>query len=626
MKGLLKKKIIIIPLLLFLILGGYFGYNSLINKDKKTRYLIAAVEKNTLIVSVSGSGQVLASDQIDIKPKVNGEVAALYAEKGEEVKARKRIMKLDDADFQKATRDAETSLETAKLELEELSSPPDELTLLQAENSLISTKRNLEKTEDDYQQISLDAEQTLDSAYDDGYNTVSNTFLKLPDFMKDLKDTLGTELQPKENIVSYKLILGSGSIFIQKLLDDYERADDLFNKNFAFFITVSRDADRDTIYKLLTNTLETTKAISQTLESSRNMFDAIVNSDYKHLTIASTVDQMRPKILSDISSVNSNISSLQKTKDTIDDTNQNTPIKLKNARIAVESAKENLKERELSLAKLKAGPDELDIRAKKITIQQKEDTLLTAKQDLANCYISVPFDGVIADIKVKKGDTVSAGTILASIVTQQKIAEISLNEVDAAKVKIGQKATLTFDAIPDLSISGKVLDVDTVGTTTQGVVSYGVKIAFDTQDERVKPGMSVAADIIIDVRENVLVVPNNAIKSQGNSYSVELVAAFGEPRPEGREVPEETKSQLSASISGVILPNPPTRQSVEIGLSNDLSTEITSGLKEGDIVVTSTINSSKAQTTQTQRNQGFQIPMIGSQSGSQRVSPTRELR
>ncbi|MDD5433706.1 MAG: hypothetical protein PHE77_03610, partial [Candidatus Pacebacteria bacterium] len=61
------------------------------------------------------------------------------------------------------------------------------------------------------------------------------------------------------------------------------------------------------------------------------------------------------------------------------------------------------------------------------------------------------------------------------------MAEISLNEVDVAKVKIGQRAIITFDAIDELEITGKVEDVDTIGTVSQGVVSYNVKIIFDTQ-------------------------------------------------------------------------------------------------------------------------------------------------
>ena len=99
---------------------------------------------------------------------------------------------------------------------------------------------------------------------------------------------------------------------------------------------------------------------------------------------------------------------------------------------------------------------------------------------------------------------------------------MSLNEVDIAQIKINQKATLTFDAIQDLTIAGTVLEVDSIGTTSQGVVTYGVTIGFDTQDQRIKSGMSASASIITNSKTDALLVPNSAIKSSGGSNYVQM--------------------------------------------------------------------------------------------------------
>jgi HlyD family secretion protein len=179
----------------------------------------------------------------------------------------------------------------------------------------------------------------------------------------------------------------------------------------------------------------------------------------------------------------------------------------------------------------------------------------------------VPFDGVLAKVSVKKLDTIGSGTSVATLITTQKVAEISLNEVDVSKVKVGQKATLTFDAIPDLTITGLVAEIDSIGTVSQGVVTYNVKITFDTQDDRIKPGMSISSSIITDVRQDVLVVANSAIKLQNNTSYVEIF----DPALVG-----------SDSSQGVVSPIAPIKQTVETGLSNDTETEIVSGLKEKD--------------------------------------------
>jgi multidrug efflux pump subunit AcrA (membrane-fusion protein) len=170
------------------------------------------------------------------------------------------------------------------------------------------------------------------------------------------------------------------------------------------------------------------------------------------------------------------------------------------------------------------------------------------------------------------------------------MAEISLNEIDAAKVKVDQKATLTFDAIDDLTITGKVSDVDTVGTVSQGVVTYTVKIAFDTQDERVKSGMTVNASIITDVKTDALLIPNSAVKMNGEEYYVEVFS----PALHTAEDANGTMSKI-----------PPSQKTVTVGIANDSQTEILSGLSEGDQVVERTVTAAslaKAATTASSRS------------------------
>ncbi|MEK7122186.1 MAG: efflux RND transporter periplasmic adaptor subunit, partial [Patescibacteria group bacterium] len=229
---------------------------------------------------------------------------------------------------------------------------------------------------------------------------------------------------------------------------------------------------------------------------------------------------------------------------------------------------------------------DLDVRTQELAVKQRENVLLDAKEKLADYFVRAPFGGVIAQLQLEKGDSISPSTVLGTLITKQKLAEISLNEIDAARIKTGQKATLTFDAIPELSISGEVAEIDAIGTVSQGVVTYGVKIGFDTQDERVKTAMSVSAAIITDIKQNVLFVPNSAVKQQNDAYYVEIFAG-------------ETEA--------------PRRQIVQTGLANDTVTEIISGLNEGDTVVARTIQSTSSQTTETQQqSSGFRIPGLPS--------------
>jgi len=593
-KKIFQKKIII-PILVLLIFGGYFSYRTITNKSTEPRYLLATVEKGTLIVSVSGSGQVSASNQVNIKPEVSGKVASLSVANGEKVRVGSLLFAIDKTDYQKAVADAETALETAQLDLDDLLAPPDELTLLQSENALTKAKQSKEE-----------AEENIKTGYEDAFNEVVDVFFDLPTIITQAQNVLyGYDIAKSETTISdydWNITVYQNSFdyddrdklepFIESADNDYKIARENYDQNLSDYKNSSYNADNATISSLLDETAATTKAIAQAIKSEINLLDFVTDYFANHnLRLYSMITSYRSSLKSYFSQTNSFVQNLASTQKSLQSNSQ-----------ALIDAEISLKEKELSLADLKAGADELEIRSKKNAVQQKEEALETAKQNLSLCSVYASFDGLIAEVNIKKGDTVSAASAAVALISQQNIAEITLNEIDAAKVKVGQKTTLTFDALPEVSISGKVIEVDAVGTVTQGVVNYGVKIAFDTEEEKVKPGMSVTADIITDAKQDVLVLPNSAIKSQGNSYYVELV-----------EASEEIKQQLLANTSGIILPQPPKQQPVETGLSNDLSTEIVSGLKEGDIVVTSTISSNKVQTTQTQTNQSrgtqeFRIP------------------
>jgi len=582
-KKFFQKKFIII-FLVVLVVGGYLGYRALKNNNKETRYVLTSAQKDTIVVSVSGSGQISAQEQLDIKSKVSGEVAAIFVEKGQKVNKGSLLLKLDDTDFQKAFRDAQTSLETAKLELEKLLEPPDELTLLQAQNALEQAKETKQKAEDN-----------LEKSYDDGFNAVANAFLDLPTVMAGLQDILfGYNFSSVQSNINYYKDATKSYAYDESIVqyenahERYQLARKAYDQNFADYNSAaSRYAQKPAIEALINQTYETTKAIAEAVKSANNLIqfykDKLTERNLKPSPLA---DTHLASLNTYTAKTNSHLSNLLSIKRTIQDYKD-----------SITSAERSIAEKEKSLAKLKSGPDDLDIRAKKIAIQQKEDNLLTAKENLDKCSVYAALSGLISDIKVKKGDTVSAGTVLVSLITNQKIAEISLNEVDAAKVKVGQKATLSFDALPETTITGKVIEMDAVGTINQGVVSYGVKIALDTDDQRIKPGMSVTADIITDIKTEVLVLPNSAVKSQGGVYYVELV-----------EVPQDKKEEFLNNKTGVVLTNPAKRQVVEIGLANDTLTEISSGLQEGDIVVASTITQQKQTTPANQTQLRFQMP------------------
>src|SRR3989338_2930194 len=109
----IKKRKFASGIAFLLIAGiGYWGFGNLFSSNGAIRYATVQVQNGTLIVSISGSGQVSASNQVDVKPKASGEITAVYAKLGQEVGTGATLAAIDARDAERAVRDAETSLET----------------------------------------------------------------------------------------------------------------------------------------------------------------------------------------------------------------------------------------------------------------------------------------------------------------------------------------------------------------------------------------------------------------------------------------------------------------------------------------------------------------------------------
>ncbi len=533
-----QHKIASVLIIILIVVGGYFGYKALSGSSAQVSYATATAQKGTIVVSISGSGQVSASNQIDVTPKASGNVIYVGVKQGQQVRAGTLLVQLDATDAQKTVRDAEVNLQSSQLTLEKL---------IGSASSVVPKNKQT-------------AQDNLKQAYDDGLNTGSNAFLDLPSVMSGLQDMLFSSNNSiggggQQNVDYYADAVKNYDIKILQYRDDakakYQEARKEYDQNFEDYKAASRFSDDSVIDSLINETYNTTKGIADALKSANNLIqfykDKMTALNFRPQTIADTH-------LSTLSTytgeTNTHLINLLNVQNTI-----------KNDKDAIINA-------------------DLDVQSQELTVKQRQNALLDAKENLANYYVRAPFDGTVAALNVEKFDSVGASTAVATIITKQKLAEISLNEVDVSNVKVGQKVTLTFDAIPDLTISGQVAQIDTIGTVTQGVVNYTVKISFDTQDDRVKPGMSVNASVITNVKQDVILVPNSAVKTNSNNSYVEI-----------------------------LIGNTPQNQTVQTGLSNDTMTEITSGLEGGEEVVTQTIT---ANTTQTQSSSGgLRIPGFG---------------
>lgn len=563
-----------IGLVIIVVIAIIYIARSLGGSTAATQYVIATVRRGSIVQTVTGSGQVSASHQLDITGKASGTISNIYVKVGDHVSAGQLLAKLD-------TTDAAIALSSAELAMQKLTAPAKDTDIRSAENN-------------------------LSKSYVDAYNSISSTYLDLPSIIAGMKDLLygrATFLSDQE--ASH--LIPTAQAYRSQAGMAFDKANDEYSDLLLRYKSLSRQSSTSTIETMLSDTYNMTRDIATALQYTQNTITYV--SRYQPEYLASSASAAAANVNSWSSSANSDLSSLLASKNSI-------------------SSYED------ALNTLIDGADILDIQSQKLSLQQAQNTY-------DNYFVRAPFDGIVGRIPVNTYDQAGSGTVIVTLIGDDKMATISLNEIDAAKIKVGQNAELTFDAIEGLNATGTVSEVDLVGTVNQGVVSYNVKISVNTNDPRILPGMSVNATIITKRDDGVLVVPSSAIKTSGNTRYVEVIdnpplpmtastsRAANNSRQnitgttDGSDNASSTRpirsmyngagtgasyGSVNFNNSGIrsasnITVSPstaPRNVNVVIGDADDNNTAIASGLKAGEWVVTRTITGAgtTAQTSQ----------------------------
>jgi HlyD family secretion protein len=222
-----------------------------------------------------------------------------------------------------------------------------------------------------------------------------------------------------------------------------------------------------------------------------------------------------------------------------------------------------------------------DIQSAQNTVTSAELSVSTAQANLEYATLRAPSAGVVQAINGTVGEPASSSTttpvvLLANTGTVQLHGTVGESEV--SRLKLGLVANVTVDALGAATrMTGKVTGVDPVATIQQGVPVYGVDVTIDVANAALKPGMSGTANVILVSRQDVLTVPNLAVRTQGSRRYVQVLK-------DGQPVDVEAT----------------------FGIANDTLTEVTGGdLKEGDLVV---LPQARAGATVAPNRGGQQIP------------------
>jgi len=217
-------------------------------------------------------------------------------------------------------------------------------------------------------------------------------------------------------------------------------------------------------------------------------------------------------------------------------------------------------EAQLQQARLQVRNAEVQIANAENQVRLAEIQVRQAQRRLDQAVLKSPIDGVIAAVNIKAGELVGAGAQPAVVVADlsRYHINITVDEIDIAKVKIGQEVNITLDSLPGVEVKGKVSRISPTSRLVNGVVSYDVRVDIEPTEAELRSGMTANASIVLERRSGVLLAPNWAIRRDRNTG----------------------KSFLTLQVGDQL-----TEVEVQTGLRNDTFSEILSGAKAGDVVV-----------------------------------------
>lgn len=496
-------------LILFAIIG-YYSYGKWFKAATPAVYQYVSLENRDIEELVEGSGNVSSLQQLGVQPLTGGQVTAIYIKPGDTVSAGQIIARLDN-------RSQAIQLQQARASYDKVVNGAIGSDIDIARNSLKSAQLNLENAKKNLSEVNT--AQNL--AVKNSHSTLLNS---------------GLALETRNSIAGDKPTI-SGAYTCDK--------EGSYNIDFqgvgysGLGINISG----------LENDLNSAQA------NNINAIPVKIGACGLYLNFDSS------KTYNASSQYIIHLPNTQSSTYLTNLNNYNNA--LQNKVEAIRNAESSVSSNEISLTSAQLQLDQKLASARPEDMASAQASLASAQLAYSNTIIKAPFAGQVGDVNMIVGQQVSSASAVATILTKTKIVDLSLNEVDIVNVKLGQDVRLKFDAIPDLNLTGKVTQINSVGVTASNVVNFTVRVQFDKDDERVKSGMSVTANIIISSKKGVPTLPNSAIKEQDN------------------------KTYVSVGISGASSSQKRIIKSVEVitGVRDDVYTEIISGVTPQDKVV-----------------------------------------
>jgi HlyD family secretion protein len=475
---------------------------------------LVTVERGSLERSITAVGSVRARTEIALSFEAAGRVDQILVQAGEQVSQGQSLARLDTADLELQLRSTEAALASAEAQMAQLEAGPRPEELRIAQGQVEVAQAALDQATAQRDQLLSDAPEAEIAAARATVSSARASYNRV---------RAGPSA---EELAQAQAALESAQAAVRQAQASYDR--------------IKGRADAG----MLPETLALENATIE-LQRAQANYDALVNQP--------TPDQLAAAA-AQVAEAEARLAQLE--------ASMGPQLQVAEAGVTAAQAQRNIAQAQLDL--LRAGPTAAEIATAEAQVQQAQVAVDSAQLALDRATLVAPLAGTLARIEVERGESVNPNVPVMTLVGDSPFAiEADVDEADIGWIAEGQPVRITFDAFPEQELAGEVVSIAPLASVDLGIVSYRVTIESVTTSLSLRAGMTANVEIVQERREDVLLVPNEAIALDPNS---------------GRKFVEKKTPSGSEQVE------------ITTGLTTDIYSEVLSGLEEGAQVVLSSVS------------------------------------
>lgn len=552
----------------------------------------AQVTRGAVTQTVAVSGSVSSAGTVKLNPATNGKVAQLLVTVGQQVTAGQPLAKLDTTDLQSALTTAQNNLAAAETNYEKALAGLSDANSSYAQtqqstaNDIATAQSSLSKVKSNYAAAKTNFSSLYGSLINDLATYVSQISVAQQQVAKVQNDlTFANQISDNKSaqtsMYQASASLGNAQSYVlgvyQAAEADYIAAvNQVLTAASAFDAAIAANADTTPASQQLATAQVAYSTAASRLTSAIDAPNGQITSAQSSTTAAqNSLNTLNAKADTTLDAARADVATLLvtftgETQGATYAKNKITQIGTAFATISdavsggYVTALQNLASAQLRAAQsLQSAQTSVNNQPSNVqsalnSLNNAQTAVATAQNNLDNALIKATVSGVVTTISAQVGENVNSSSTTGFIVianTGSMALHGTIGEADVVKLKLGQVATVTVDAVGTAKMTGKVTSLDPVATIASGVPVYGIDVTIDLPSQTVKPGMSGTANVIIASSPNALTVPNLAVKTASGRRYLTLMK-------DGKQVDTD----------------------VTFGISNDTVTEVLTGVEEGDVV------------------------------------------